>query len=777
MNLIELLDLTIVTPGIDQEKFLTHKKNLESIAKLGQKPGISDNIPIIFDVVSACSKLSEKRPHDDNLASINHGIIDFLTTNEDGLAICENERRQRLTPERRSGIALSQEELVRINKSSLLSSMFASVFIPYNQPIINAMIRACGDLSERQDLIVVMIDQHMISSDPDMSPTFDLMVKAGFPKPSKTQVQELLISSRSSSGQNAAKLALSFLSETGDDSLANFVFNYNYSGSNRLVPKQLEEERKSLISQPIRSVTDFTNRGKWLLSTINQDSLTKRFFSLHTTRGLLDSIEDHASFLQIATENKFIKTFDILIQAGFDPLKRPEGTVNPFALAAQTQGEVPLGAYLDSIRKKFGETKVREVLEADGTALSHSISGRGYVDVASLFERNGANLRINNYENLLLSAERNHAGIFERLLSRASDNEIEIVAQNIDKTLAEKGLETSYIIDCVLLNTLQNQKSEFAQNLKKRISKKESSLTEQDLFKLCEFNGVVALGYFVEYMKKERDYSIQDHVNDSDTSGKKPLYYAINNNAYNSLVVALLGYGADPNSIAPNLDAATLAARNKESGTLKTLLESGRLSPESINSAYLEIKKDKDNTLVTKAFLEGISIDDLAELAPRIKLDLLKSALEKPELEHCLTKFSSVSRGVKISDLMMSTIDESDSQKLEKLFRYLPIKSMLSFESMEESERKHVFEFAKETTPLVPGVRVKTTSGSKLTDLVDEKYVSAALRIFENDQENSQKRSVLKTLSDNGFAGKKFEKKLKDLGITPKDCMDRCAIS
>lgn len=47
------------------------------------------------------------------------------------------------------------------------------------------------NLSNRPDLMEVMIADHTISSDPDMTQTFDLLVQKGIPRPSDILVKKM----------------------------------------------------------------------------------------------------------------------------------------------------------------------------------------------------------------------------------------------------------------------------------------------------------------------------------------------------------------------------------------------------------------------------------------------------------------------------------------------------------------------------------------------------------------------------------------------------------
>lgn len=792
MNLSEILDLVISLLEQEQKeasgasahndisspgKFIGHRANIEAATKLTGQIPVTDSISIISDIVGICSKLHESTPQDERLREIQYELINFLSA-EEGVGICRNENSAPayLTEEKARGIILSPGELKALCGKSLLKSLLAGVVSPYSKPIIDTIITNSGGLRNRTGLLLVVIDQRTISSSPDMSHTFDLLAQAGIPKPSECQLARLLTDDRPRSGSNANKLALSFSREIDDHSLVSYILHYNYSGSDRATKRGILEEqnklKKSLLS-PAENVDDFINRTRCLIE-VNDDELLAKFLKTNAPT-YIGQVADHASILKLAIDQKLIRTFDILTEAGFDVLKKPAGTINPFALACEEQGEV-LEEYLNSIGRNFTKEKVRAVVTADNNAaVAHAIRGRGYVDVLTLLEKNGASFAVNHLTNLQTAARKNHAGIFDALLREASDEEVGLIISHLDS----QGIETSYVIDCVLFDHLRNKDSEDAKSLTQRISEKESTLEENDFFKICQFNGGVTLKYFLEYMSQTHGYDIREHINDADADDKTPLYHAIVGNAYNSLVTELLEHGANPNLIAPNLDAATLAVRNKESGTLKLLVESGTLEPESIESAYREMKKGADNTLVTRAFLKGLREENLRELEPEIQLGLLDAALEKPELKHCLAKFNSIGRGVKIGDFLMSLITGSKVEKVQKLFEEIDVKLLINQELQAPS--RHVFEFAaaaqdaRESTPLIPNGRVESGYGSRLDSPVDAKYMRNALNLFRKSG-STDDGLIVRTLLDKGFGEDAPKKELKELGFVKKDCSDYCAI-
>lgn len=814
MQLIEILDLVISSVGGDEKsKFEAHKANLESPRPSDEAASTIDNdIAIIADCISACSKIYE-RSISDELTEVREKLTDFFTTKcengkieegkEEGAKICAKESTKNTTgllksireeQEKRyeiyktepfvSTLALTGKQRENLKKDSLLNHLFCSALpsggSKFSLPIINAIISSCDDLSRRPDLLLMMIDQACIASG-DMSETFDLMVKKNIPTPPENQLIGLLTNSRLSTGKNATKLARSFLRERSDDSIASFILDYRYEGRDLPTRTSVHLEKESLLTNVV-IVKDFIELTTFLIKQNKDDLLTK--FLKSNANKFLEKVTDHASILGTAMERKMVNTFKILIANGFDPLKRNDDQINPFAIACETQGEIPLGIYLESIREKFGEEKVAEVLSADGSALTHAISGRGYLDVLALLEKNGADISVNRPVNLEIAAKKGHAGVFNKLLGKPSDKEI----GEIKKSLQD---DVGYVIDRILHGRLSCLTTPIAKSLGESFDKKQSSLTEKDLFKICESSGELVLESFISHMSNVRGYKIEEHVNEKDEGGKTPLYYAINHNAYNNLVLSLLKYGANPNSISPELDAATLAVRNKESGTLKIILESERLNIDSIESAYSESKKIGENILIATAFLKGLRTDQITKLNPSISSDLLLMALGEPEFEPYLGKFGEVAENV-FDDL----IKAQDVEKLERLLKHFNIRDLinakgtLAKDSSSQTSERAVFLAKKDggdESANIPAAFTTPVSGGKLTDRIDREYLNLALKISEKMGSQQSKREkanyVINLLLSHGFKteDKGIQKRLENVGIKKADCCpgvsNACAIS
>ncbi len=797
MQLIEILDLVISSVGEDEKsKFEAHKANLESPRPLDEATSAIDNIAIIRDIIVTCSKIYQSSPSD-ALTKVRDALIAFLSN--EGAEICAKESIEKplalelyeqALKSHEQGVSLNSQQAKILQQDSLLNHLFCSALpsggSAFSLPIINAIIFSCDDLSQRSDLLLMMVDQRAISRSSDMSETFDLMARKQIPIPPEDQLTSLLTHSRLNDGQNARKLARSFLRERSDDRIASFIFNYEYKGKDLAAKSRVPLEKQSLLGDVV-SVKDFIELTAFLIKQ-NRDELLTKFLKSNAPR-FLGEVPDHASILGMAMKEKLTKTCEILINAGFDPLKRKEGQVNPFATACETQGEIPLGIYLESIREKFGAKKVADVLSADGSALTHAISGRGYLDVLALLEKSGADTSFDRLANLQIAAKKGHAGVFNKLLGKPSDKQIEEIKEDLLRD------DVGYVIDRILHDRLSCLTTPIAKSLGESFDKKQSSLTEKDLFKICESSGELVLESFISHMSNVRGYKIEEHVNEKDEEGKTPLYYAINHNAYNNLVLSLLKYGANPNSISPELDAATLAVRNKESGTLKIILGSERLNRDSIESAYSESKKIGENILIATAFLEGLRTDQITKLNPSISSDLLLMALGEPEFEPYLGKFGEVAENV-FDDL----IKAQDVEKLENLLRHFGIRELLNArgalakgDEAQTSERAKLLaskdggdECTTICQSIMPAAFATPLSGGKLTDKIDRKYLDLALQISEEAGLELSRREkandVIRILLDHGFQtdDKGLQKRLENAGIKKADCwagQSVCAIS
>ena len=407
----------------------------------------------------------------------------------------------------------------------------------------------------------------------------------------------------------------------------------------------------------------------------------------------MQELADHDKILNSAAANKFTKTFEILINAGFDPLKHEAGTTNSFALACATQGKSTLESYLESIKNKFGseaaESVIREKDFSEKSALDHTIGGRAYLGVINFLLSNGAKINQNYSENLQTTANLGHAGAFEFLLRKGNLEGDELTA--VFESVKNAG---DYVITSIFLEHLKEKNPEMAASLKEELPKKLTTLTDQDLFKICQLSGEKTLKY---YLKARPDYDLKSHINDLDENGKTALYYAVNDNAYNSLVSFLLNHDANPNLIGGEENAASLAIKNSEPATLDLLLNSQKLSNETVAAAAAELIKPENNEIIlTESFICGLEENKLKLLPAACREVLLKRSLES-EKDECIYKVRRCNVAGDLlkyaKNLFFESIENSDFKMVKALIEKFQIKTLLT-----ESVQKQIT-FAEDSEP------------------------------------------------------------------------------
>jgi hypothetical protein len=787
-----------------------------------REENIEFKISTLSKIINFCSLQNKKsEEHSEELRQIKEKIIRLITHDPD---ICrvENHSTSIIPSELVTGVSLSSEILQSLNKNSLLCNIFASVPSDYNVDIINTTIANCNDLTNRPDLVLVMIDQRTISSDPDMLGTFNLLAQKNLPLPSDQQMKALLTDSRFRSGSNASKLARSFLSERDENSLIKYILKYQYDGKDFLTRADVLKEQEKLKHFLINGINPHDHSFKKHVRCaieLNDDDLLRIILQKNVSPANLAQIEDHAEILCLATKNKLTKTFEILIDAGFDPMKRRAEGINPFAFACKTQSKSPLKIYLDVIRKKFGEEKaiavINETDASDKTPLTHAIEGKSYIDAINFLLDNGAKVQKNYYHNLQVTAKHKHAGAFDLLLRRGEPTMVDIT-DIVDSVISEK----DYIIDSVLLEYVKNSKNkddkdETVQKLKAKISEKIVSSQPEDLIEICKVGGGETLEYYIRNMKKNYpDYSLSSSVNNLDSNSKTPLYYAINNNAYNRIVSLLLSNGANLDIIGYEgedfdipISALSLAIKNKESSTLEILLNSPNLQLDTIVRACEElIRPENDNLLLTKAFIEGLTINQLAKLSPDSRQVLLERSLESDLITPAKKILDSNNGDLNygLDRMLLKAIQDRSVKLVGQLVDGLKIKNEFTKRSPSTSDTTSLSSLedlevdnSKDSAPLIgdkkkaydsitpPSTSISSSnSPNRLINPINVKYLDAALKAAKESSNDSQdqidSKAVLKTLLNNDFKSslndKALKSQLRELRIDDSECCSICTI-
>ena len=384
---------------------------------------------------------------------------------------------------------LAPEEISELKKRSLLYSIVAKVPTAYSLDIINSLVSKSRNLSNRPDLMEVMIADHTISSDPDMSQTFDLLVQKGIPRPSDTLVKKMTDHFRLKSGANASKLAKSFLYHRNDVEMIGQVLSLSIRNEER---RDLEEFLKN---EGFRN-PDILLRNIECLVRLNNDELLRQL--VDKTKGgerlltpFLANWPDHNSPLSLAASHKLIKTYEILINAGFDPLRHQEGATNSFAVACKTQGKATLEPFLQACSHtgRIAARKVVTEIDGDGkSALDHVIEGEtAYLEVVNFLLNNDAEIE---KKHLTAAAIRGHAGVFDLLLRKKFLTEDRIY--EICDVVRDHG---NYVISSIYIDYLERLGSEKSEELKTALHTKELVFTARDLFDICENSGEKTLQY------------------------------------------------------------------------------------------------------------------------------------------------------------------------------------------------------------------------------------------------------------------------------------------
>ncbi|MDX2082930.1 MAG: hypothetical protein SFV53_02960 [Rickettsiales bacterium] len=786
--------------GLDENR----KKQLENDLKkanFDQQLSTQEKVDIIFSLISFLIKtrLSE------NVSNIKQDLIQFLEENSD-IIECENY----LAPTQESK---DVKELNKNNSHSLLFKLFAINPTSFSYDIILKIISKTTNLSNRQDLIAIIILDRTISSDPDMFEIFDALVERGLPIPEDDQMKSLMEDSRLSSGSNAAKLAVSFFEFKENDSLVKYITNFQYdlalnrsyspNPSNPSTPRSrligssgkssagilsgINRQKKDLgnflATHKVTNQKSFIRRIESLIE-MNSDESLRLLFENHAQYQYILGISDHTKILNLAVDRKLTKTFKILIEAGFDPMKHAESAINSFVYACQTQGRAPLKTYLAAIKEKFGASKVKDVInEKDlngNDIISYTISGRSYLDTILLLKEQGADFGANYLAHLKLASQKKHAGTFDFLLRRKLLSETEILQ------IYQESIETNddYVINSVFLEYIESkptkEKSEAIQNiiktLKEKITQETTEVEKKDIFRICQTSGKKALGYFLKAIEKRiPNYKLSNHVNDLDENQKTPLYYAISNNAFNDLVLELLQNNADPNNIEVDdnketTDAVSLAISFKESETLRIILKSKvtKISKETINKAAYKLNKNENkNSLIISAFIESLDEEQIGEITSGNKENIFEACLECGLLD-CALKIKnsieedSTEKDSKLINLIKRNIESGNLTILKNLLALNLDLGTLKKQKLPDPSPSNL---SREDARLI--------KENSLLDLAIAKALNARESTSTSNQTNSASaREIVQLLLDNGFESlgdqNELKQNLANLEITQK---------
>lgn len=792
-----LRKIAIATANLVEHKILT-KINLEASETLPT----STKIAALTEIITECSnfitseapfKNTEPLSSDQlrNLDLIQTEIIKFIGQNPD---ILKKESSLDAIP--LSDIsAISETESQSLKKDSLLYNLAGIFPNQFNIKIFNSLLRSCGPLNDRDDLLLTMFENRIFTSDIDMSETFDILAEKWLPFPSEAQMDLLINDHEFNAGRNAGKIAKSFFCHQHEDSA---LICYVLQNSQNTQEKRALQTY--LTSDGIHNISSFSKHINCLVEA-NDNALLETALAHRESTNFLRQSEDHCTTLNLAVQHKFTKTFDMLIDAGFNPSRHPPEFENPIALACQNQSRIPLESYLNSIEKKHGADVAKDLINEvfydpfsydrrDRSALTCALEGKAYIDAIQLLLNRGANYRDNYLSNLEICISNGHAGALDLLINKLGPLETNDLQQlnKMAKTAKDP------VIDSVLLSyvtTFHPENAELSEEITRRHASASSQVDPQELFRICQNGSEMHLQNYITSMAAlNSNYTLSGHINEMDKENNKtPLYYAINNNAYDRLIKRLLENGANVNLIgydneaepAAPINALSFAITKKQSATLKTLLHYGEPSPETLLTASNElVKPENNNALLTSSFVENLTDAQLVVLPTRSRQVLLKRSLESNldrSVEKIKDSFAQTPEVLTnyIDDLFLESIRNSDNKMLTNLLDKFPA-TIQSFSSPSSSNLS-VETSPSETSSLLRGNNGHRTpnssinsSASNISRLSDshKKYLDAALdagmQAPSEKEENA--KTIIKTLQKEGFVTSKTREDYKRIMVT-----------
>jgi ankyrin repeat protein len=672
---------------------------------------------------------------------------------------------------------LTRKDILKLEKQpSLLHLICSQIPTAYNLDIIHILVKNSRDLSKRSDLLEVMIADNTSSSDPDMSQTFDLFVEKGIPLPLDYLVSHMITHPRLKSVAN--KLAKSFLYYRDDVEMVKKILGLGIKDNDR---KNLEE---FLTNAGFQNSDDriLLKHIECLVKVNNDELLHKLFATKNLGQRLLDPflarLPDHNSPLILAAESKLIKTYEILINAGFDPLKHPQGETNSFALACKDQGLTTLKPFLEACADK-AEMVVTEIDKDGKSALDHAIEGEtAYLEVVKFLLSKGAAIET---KHLIATADLGHAGVFDFLLKQKFLTESQI--DEIREAVKQQG---NYVISSIFIDYLEKLSYEKSDELKATLSAKEFYFRKQDLFHICETGGEKTFQYYIKARQSlDPEFLLETEINKRDSQNRTPLHCAISGPAFSSLVKILIDQGANPNEVGQindeEIDAATLAIKNIQPKTLSVILGSQRfsqenplgLSSQSIARAADELEKHNEAVL-TASFIGGLSLEEINGLKLEIRKTLFAKSLQTENPETIAKMNEAVMQG---DEAMQSHFKQVFQQAIES--SNVNIVQYLAFGVLDllEEDQKNYFSsnenflgaFLEEDLPKTKNVA--KASSQQLVEMEkrsvnsDENFMAKAL-LAVKEKDSVESRQVLQILLGAGFKFLESEKESQKSAAT-----------
>ncbi len=713
---------------------------------------LSRRIEEAYEIIAESSRTFQRSP---DLAS--HEIEIIRSFISEDTELCRNEGTLPVYPVQNPNNPTSAES-AELKSRSLLYSLTSAVISHSAIVLVDEIVKNSGDLSNRPDLLMTMVFDHTIAPDPDISHTFDLMVQKNIPLPTQDEMDHMLTKDRLVHGRAFSKLAKSFLRYRDDITLVDYLLKQ----PDRSLPEDARKE-KAELSKYLKTAGFDKGDDDILLSNISycirsndattdamlNEILTKKepldLKAVKKQRGpLIDKFlqkwEDHSPALVLAVNHELVKTFEMFINAGFDPRKHPKNTPNVFAIACKTQGTATLAPYLEAIKNKYGEEVAQELIQEtfvdrDGktkSALTLAIEGNAYTGNIEFLINNGADFNRNHSRHLTTAIKGRHTGTFEFLLSLRDLNDEEL--ERVFDAVAD---QEDFAITESFKTYLNGTHPQMIEVLDKTSEERRQAFANQNIYEICEKYGEKTLKTF---LRANPEYRLSDNINTFDQNNRSPLYYAISKNGYAAMAEFLMQKGANPNLVAiedgVETDAATLAIRHHHPKALAAIFNrQDLLSDHTIQSAVAELTRPENNKAVlTESFIENLAIERIRNLSPEIRHTLLKKSLES-ESKAAVAKMKEIENGeigTFVKQLFEEAITSSNPKMLKELIAEFDLRSICEKRDLTESQ------------PYIesPLSITRSRESSALRDVTVDHFANKYLTMAENVDPNRENESA-----------------------------------
>ncbi len=361
----------------------------------------------------------------------------------------------------------------------------------------------------------------------------------------------------------------------------------------------------------------FPDAIKIAIITNDDDSLESL---LKNSQDKIKNLNNHREFINEAIKLKSTRTLKILLDHGFDPNKfnRDDATeiktLSPIALAAQDQGSVYFAEYLELFGEETFRNLAQELDSKNHNALSHAILGNSYKSTVEFLINHGkVDTSINFDENCTNALQNRHNATLQILLEANPKNINDTLIEQFANVALKSKNRPAFEVLLSKAQTLGTQ--DFLKNLRGTTKYK-----NDDIYDVCYSADLNALKTFIKEtnLKKPELKTLLNSFKD----GKTPIYYALEKNAYATLLEALLFYGADPKKITNhenaqgtiNLDAYSMSIAHKQPKCLEVLMQD-----ESFNSSDRSLLNKMTNQILDPLNRNSQIAKIFANNLPKIK--------------------------------------------------------------------------------------------------------------------------------------------------------------